>query len=60
VESLILEIIVCVLLFGVLFWAISLLPIPAPYGKIAQALLALLLVIIILTRFLHVSSVGVR
>lgn len=56
-ESVLIHLIILVLVFGCLFWALTLVPIPQPYGRIAQVLLGVLLIVIILTRLLPYAGI---
>jgi len=46
--SLLVWILVLCLVFGIVVWIIQLLPLPPPFGMIAQAVVALILLLIVL------------
>lgn len=46
--SLLVTLLVLVLVFGVIWWLIGFLGLPAPFGKVAQVLIALIFIVILL------------
>ena len=50
--TLLIWILVLVLVFGVLAWVVQQLPLPAPFGSIALAVLALIFILIIVSAVL--------
>lgn len=50
--SLLLTVLILLLVFGLIGWAVSLLPLPAPFGQVAYAVLAIILILILLGWFL--------
>ncbi len=51
--NIIINLIVYLIVFGIIWWAVSLLPLPAPIGQIVRVLFIILLILIIL------SAVGI-
>jgi len=49
---------VLVLVFGVVFYVIQLLPLPAPWGNIAIAIVALIFVLILISALLGELPIG--
>lgn len=49
--SIIVTLIVYVIVLGLLWWLVSLLPIPAPFGQIVQVLFVLLAIVAVLSAF---------
>ena len=56
-ESLLISIVIAMLVFGVLFWIISVLPIPDPFGRIAQVVLGVVLLIWLIRLLLPLSGI---
>ena len=50
--SVLITILVLCIVFGLLWWIVSLLPLPAPFGQVARVVVAVLFLIIILYEFL--------
>lgn len=57
--SLLITLLIIVLIFGVAYWAISLLPLPPPFQIIAQVVIAIILLIVLLTYLLPLARHGV-
>ena len=51
--NIIINLIVYLIVFGIIWWAVNLLPLPAPIGQIVRVLFIILLILIIL------SAVGI-
>lgn len=56
-ESLLISIVIAMLVFGVLFWIISVIPIPEPFGRIAQVVLGVVLLIWLIRLLLPLSGI---
>lgn len=54
-ESLLLSVLVCLVIFAVVFWAISLLPIPEPYGRIARVVVGVVFLLWLLRLLLPMA-----
>ena len=53
-----LSVLVLVIVFGLLFWLVTLLPLPAPFGQIAQALMVIICVFFLIAVMLgHATGV---
>jgi hypothetical protein len=50
--SILITLLVLVLVVGVIFWILSLLPIPAPWSNIARAIIALIVLIYLISMLL--------
>ena len=57
--GLLINLLILVLVFGVAWWIITLIPLPPPFGLVAQVVLALIL-LIILINFLLNGDLGWR
>ena len=57
--GLLINLLILVLVFGVAWWIVTLLPLPPPFGLVAQVVLALIL-LIILINFLLNGDLGWR
>jgi hypothetical protein len=49
--SLLISLLVLLLILAIVFWIIGLLPLPAPFTQIAQAIVLIVLLVFILQRF---------
>ena len=47
--ALLINVIILILVFGLLYWVITLIPLPPPFAQIAQVVLVVLLVIILIS-----------
>ena len=50
--SLLLTILILCLVFGLIWWIVSLLPLPAPFGQVARVVVAILFLVIVLYELL--------
>ena len=50
--SLLLTILILCLVFGLLYWIVNLLPLPAPFGQVARVVVAILFLVIVLYELL--------
>ena len=46
--NLLVTLLILVLVFGLVWWVVSLIPLPAPFATVAQALVAVIFIIILL------------
>jgi len=53
--SLLVTLLIIVLVAGVVFWIISLIPIPEPWGRIAQVIVGVIFLIVLLTYLLPLA-----
>ena len=60
VIGLLINLLILVLVFGVAWWIVTLLPLPPPFGLVAQVVLALILLIILINFLLGGSELGWR
>jgi hypothetical protein len=61
--SLLIWLLVLVLIFGIVVWIVQLMPIPAPFGQVALAIVGLIFVLIIVSALLGdfpIRSLGMR
>lgn len=58
--GLLINLLILVLVFGVAWWIITLIPLPPPFGLVAQVVLALILLIILIDFLLGGSELGWR
>lgn len=58
--GLLINLLILVLVFGVAWWIITLIPLPPPFGLVAQVVLALILLIILVNFLLNGSELGWR
>ena len=56
--SILVTILIMCLIFGVLWWVISLIPLPAPFGQIARVVCALIVVIWLIYLLLPLAGGG--
>ena len=49
--SILISLLIFILIAAIVFWIIGLLPLPAPFGQIAQAVALIVLLVYILQRF---------
>ena len=49
--GLLINLLILCLVFGVVYWIITLIPLPAPFARIAQIVLALIFLLVILNMF---------
>ena len=52
--SLLLTILILCLVFGLIWWIVSLLPLPAPFGQVARVVVAILFLVIVLYELLPI------
>ncbi len=55
--GLLVQILIICLIFGVVWWVISLLPLPAPFGQVAQVVVALIFLLILISLLLPLAGV---
>jgi hypothetical protein len=48
---------VLALIFGVVIWCLSMIPLPEPYGRIVQVVVALIFLLVLLQRVLPYAGV---
>lgn len=51
-ESMLIDLLMLVLVAGVIYYVLQLIPLPAPFKQIALVVFAVIILIIVLTRFL--------
>lgn len=56
-ESLLISVVIALAIFGTLFWIISVLPIPEPFGRIAQVVCGVLFLIWLLRLFAPMARI---
>ena len=49
--SIVITLIVYLIVLGLIYWLVSLIPLPAPFGQIVQVLFVLLAVLVVLSAF---------
>lgn len=47
--SLLISILILAIIFGLIWWVVTLIPLPAPFAKVAQAAVALIFLIVLLS-----------
>ena len=55
--GILISLLVLVLVFGIAWWIITLLPLPAPFGQIAQVLLLLILLLVLVAWLLPLAGI---
>lgn len=50
--GLLINLVIILMVLGVIWWALSLIPIPEPFGMIARVVIGLIFLIVLLTQFL--------
>ena len=59
--TMLVQLLVLILVFGLVWWAFTaLLPLPEPFGKIAQVLIVIIFIVILLTMFFGGSGLNWR
>jgi len=56
--SLLITILVICLIFGLIWWVISLIPIPAPFGQVARVIVAVIFCIWLIYLLLPFAGIG--
>ena len=54
--SILVSLLVLCLIFGVVWWILTLIPLPAPFGRVAQVVLAVLFLIILIYMLLPLAG----